>query len=100
MQTMVRINNESEKGLNNKVLDKLYNRVLTVGHEDINYEKIPIILGIETVWGMDDGLHNDKLYIIKSGCGNELDINVQVFTGHSDEAFIESQLSAIAAAMQ
>ncbi len=66
LQVILRISQESEKAQANKMLDKLYNNVLTNGQENISYETLPTILGTETLFGMSEGMHGYTSYLTKS----------------------------------
>jgi hypothetical protein len=100
VQVLVRISHQSEKAQANKTLEKGYQRALNEGEQNLTYEKIPSVLGTESIIGEGEGNHGYRVYILRNRFDNAIDttLEMSVNTGTADTR--KNQLKALAAAMQ
>ncbi len=96
---LVRVSHESDKAQENRVLEKGYQSMLTNVDEKLTYEKIPTIIGTESIFGEGEGNHGYRVYILRNRFDNAIDTTIETSVNQGDAATWKNQLKAIAAAM-
>ncbi len=96
---LVRVSHASEKSEANKNLERAYQTDLNRSGEKFSYEKIPTIIGTESIIGEGEGNHGYRVYILRNRFDNAIDTTLEMSVNQGDAETRKEQLKAIAAAM-